>query len=356
LRTVSVIILVFLFFSTKAQKQFDLFKRASFDSTYYDNLDNTLTLKVYSASSNSKYKLTDQKIDENLQYKINSTRSLGVGFGYRGLGMNMGYAFPFMNTDDTVYGDTKLFDFSTQLHYRKSTFSIYINTSKGLYLQNSKNALHNWPPDNYYIRPDVRELRIGLGGNYLLNYDRYSNRAAFLQNEWQKKSSGSFVLGGTVLYHQIKADSSIIPTNIRYNDFFRGYDFNRTNYFYLTGEFGYTFTLVLLKHLYFNGMLMTGIGLGSSKVFIGNNNVIKAYGINLDVITNLGLGYNSKLFFAGLYYSSVNANTPTAIQSCNLGSGLGKFRLVLAYRIQVEPEFTLKPKWLPWPKWLPADF
>jgi hypothetical protein len=47
-----------------------------------------------------------------------------------------------------------------------------------------------------------------------LNPQRFSFNAAMTQNEWQKKSAGSFMIGGLVYYGQIKGDSSLVPKQV----------------------------------------------------------------------------------------------------------------------------------------------
>ncbi|SMO77872.1 DUF4421 family protein [Solitalea koreensis] len=85
----------------------------------------------------------------------------------------------------------------------------------------------------------------------------FSYPAACVQNDWQKKSSGTLLLGGQTYFGKLKGDSTIIPA---FNSGSAGIENNRLMRFYEFGpSIGYTYTLVLKQHFYVTGSLSLGL-------------------------------------------------------------------------------------------------
>lgn len=317
------------------------------DSTYYDDLESMLTVRFFSANKYSDFTIADDSIGMDLDYRSNPTQVLGFGASYKGISLNAGYGFSFANQDDSIFGKTQRFDFQTQIQARKLTINIYSNIYSGYYLNNSYNVINNWPEGKYYTRKDIKGLTLGLSASYIFNYKRYSNRATFLQTEWQKKTAGSFVAGFSAIYNKIAADSSIIPEHISNSDFFGGADYQRSNYYTLGGHVGYIVTFVFFKKLFFNGGINSGTLLGTNSIFDEEENRHSKTSINFTLLTTLGVGYNSKYFYAGFSYSSFFSAAPTPIEHTTLSFSNGKYQLVMAYRFKVRKNFRLFPK--SWP-------
>ena len=70
-------------------------------------------------------------------------------------------------------------------------------------------------PNYYYFRKDIKERLLGLAAYKVPNKEKFSYRAAIVQNEWQKKSAGSFLYGGEAYYGSIQGDSSLVPAKIQ---------------------------------------------------------------------------------------------------------------------------------------------
>ena len=110
----------------------------------------------------------------------------------------------------------------------------------------------------YPQRPDISTTKIGGSCIYAFKYRKYSTRAAFIQTDLQKKSAGSFLLGGFFSIFGIAGDSSFIPYELK-----EIYDpdllFKKLSVFGAGVSFGYTHTFVLWKKLYISITLVPGI-------------------------------------------------------------------------------------------------
>lgn len=348
LRFISILILSLLCIKTNAQSKLDsIFVKGKSDSLYYDELKSMVTVRLFSATKFSDFTLNDDNIDLELNYKSNQTQSIGVGASYKGLSLNLGYGFSFNNQDDSLYGHTKRIDFLTQIYTRKFAINIYSSVYRGFYLDNSKTVINNWPKEKYYTRPDITGSTFGASASYYLNHERFSNRATFVQTEWQKKSAGSFILGFSAIYNQMKADSSFVPENIIDDEFFGNYHYIKSNYLTFGSYFGYAYTLVVMKRLFFTAGLNVGFLVGNNTTFDDQNESKSVSKLNFTILPNLGLGYNSKRFYAGFSYSSMTSVTPTPIEKTNQSVTNGKYQFVYAYRFKVREDLRILPK--SWP-------
>lgn len=327
-------------------KLVDIFT-AKGDSNYYDELPSMLTVRAFSANKYSNFSIGDDSLGFDLNYQSNPTQVLGLGASYKGISLNIGYGFSFANQDDSLFGQTKRFDFQTQIQARKLTLNIYSNIYRGYYLANSSSVIDNWPKNKYYTRSDIKGSTWGLSGTYIFNYRRYSNKATFLQTEWQKKNAGSFVAGFSMIYNKIKADSSLIPQAIIDSAFFGGVDYTHSNYYTLGGHVGYVYTLVVFKKLFINAGINGGSLIGRYTIKDEQNKKTSKSGINFTLLTSVGFGYNSKHFYAGFSYSSFTSAAPTPVKNSTLAFSNGKYQLVLAYRFKVADSFRILPKHWP---------
>lgn len=330
-----------------AQLTFQNITKGKVDTNYYQPLNKMVTLKAFSAQKYSDFSLSDNTFEEPLSYNANPTRALGLGFSYQWLGLNLGYGFSFANNDDERLGETQRIDFLTHIHLRKLTLKLYTSWYQGFYLSNSSETMRGYfLPEHYYTRGDIKQTTLGLSATYVFNSERYSNKAVFLQNEWQKKTAGSFVAGGSIFYNGLMADSSFIPTQIAYPDFFNGVGFNQSGFFGMGGHVGYTLTLVFKEHWFTNFALMGGFGLGQNTIYPTNDHSKKAFKLNINLLNDVGFGYNSERWYAGFSFSSFNANSSTAIKETGLGYSSGKYQFVVAYRIVTKKRIQL-PAWIP---------
>ncbi len=308
----------FLFFIVPIYAQTLLISndRHTYDSNYYDKLPDHLTAKLLSFTKFSDFNITDGLLNQTLSYNAHPGPSWGLGMNYKWLGLNLstGYDPP----KDTIYEKSRRFDFQTHIFLRKLTLQFYSSVYSGYYLKQPAKFLNNWPQQLNYSRSDIKTKTFGVSGFYIFNSGRFSNKASTVQNEWQKKSAGSLLAGGTLLYNQVKADSAIIPATIIMTNFFRDTNFTYSQQLTLGGQVGYAFTMVISQHWFVNFSILGGFSLGRTKLDIVEGGILSENRLNFILINSAGFGYNSQRFYAGFNYTNLVSTSPTPVENTSI--------------------------------------
>ncbi len=342
----SILIIVFvnIYGTLTAQNIIGHLFNENYDSVYYDKLNNFITVKTFLTGKFSGFTINDNIIDKSLIYNSNAKSAFGVGFSYKWLSVNLGIGL--RNSAEDPHGTTKRFDLQTQIYLRKLTLNIYSSVYNGFYLKNSQDFLNTESGEDYQ-RNDIKNITFGLSSYYVFNSSRYSNRATFIQNEWQKKTAGSLVAGGSVFYNQISGDSCLIPSYNNYPEFITGVYYSKSSYFGIGSNVGYTFTLVFLENWFFDFAILAGITVGNSTIYIDNSGKESSVGFGLNISNRFGMGYNSKRFYAGLNYTNTQANSALPIPKMGYGFNLGRIKLIIAYRFNLPDHKNILPDWMP---------
>jgi hypothetical protein len=285
------------------------------DTNYIADLSDMFAFRIYGSNKFTGYKLGHNGYNERLVYRPNSNMNIGFGGTYKFLTINIGFPAPFINNDKDKYGKTKFLDLQSYLYMRKLTIDLYAQFYNGYYLAN-RDALSTYPAiDTYLHRPDIKTKTVGTTVEYIFNNKKFSYRAAYLQNEWQKKSAGSFMAGGGFHYVNMRADSSVIPSTIVYSDFFNGDHFNRAGFVNLTANAGYAHTFVIAKHFFIMGEVLAGVGGNYTQLTDTRFDTPRTgFGLNLSGTFRVAAGYNSERYFVGLHavdYVTHNMGTPS---------------------------------------------
>jgi hypothetical protein len=322
-------ILVLLHADT-ASAQFTRF--AKHDSTYFVTYPQLLTTRFFFSQKYTALTLNGSQNENDLRYRPNSKLTMGLGATYHVLSINISLGFGFLNPDKGQ-GKTKYLDLQGHLYPNKWVLDWYGQFYKGYYLY--PKGFDAPSPESYYQRPDLAVNLYGLSLYRVLNNKKFSFRAAFLQNEWQKKSVGTFLLGGEINYGIMKADSSFVPYNRTSEYPQAGVD--HVNFFCFGPGVGYAYTLVIQKHFFMTGSAILNLNLGFSAEggnFINNN---KTY-VNPVSVFRFVAGYNSNNW-------AVTANWIT--NKLPIGGGAyandyllqtGNYRLILARKIKPGPK------------------
>ena len=135
-----------------------------------------------------------------IEYSPNDRLNIGFGFNYKWLGIGFAFNFGFVNNDNDKYGVTKRLDWQTNIYSKKFVVDFYLQYYQGYYVQNPQEVFPEWGEgDDMYIRPDIKSASLGIGAMYIFNHKKFSYKSAFLQTAIQKKSAGSFMMGGHFL-------------------------------------------------------------------------------------------------------------------------------------------------------------
>ncbi len=314
------------------------------DTSYVESYLDHLTTRIYASIKTTEISLRDEKLGKNLVYKPNDALILGLGVNYGILGLNIGLKFPFMNDDDDKYGKTRYLDLQTHIYLRPATVDVYLQYYKGYYITNPNDWIRDWPSnDTFPKRPDIYTISIGLNGQYIFNHRKFSYRAPFLQNEWQKKSAGSFLLGGQAFYVDAKGDSSLIPMNITDTSFFDGLHYSQVRIINAGLNAGYAQTFVLKQRFFLTLSLVGGLSGGGSWFYSSVLDETDRSGFTVDanLTGRVAAGYNNARFYAGISYLGNFIRNQTPVPGANLGYDTGMYRLNIVYRFRLKKDYRL---------------
>ncbi|WP_430900600.1 MULTISPECIES: DUF4421 domain-containing protein [unclassified Paraflavitalea] len=294
------------------------------DSSYVESFDDQLTLRTYLSQKYTIFNVNGKGNQYFLQYRPNTNLNLGLGATYRGLTINLGYGLKFLNKDSDK-GTTKYLDLQSHLYGKKWRIDGFGQFYKGYFLFPKGTAASS--VNSYYIRPDIAVNELGVSAYYILNHRKYSYRAAFIQDEWQKKSSGSLLVGGVFVAGRVKGDSAFVPSSRA--SLYEQAAIRYLSYVQAGPGIGYSYTWVYKEHWYATGSGTISIDLGTVNE---RTNQVKYHTWRLapDLLIRLVAGYNSADW--GLSFSWVsNTNGIRGIhRTSSYSVNTGNYRFTLS--------------------------
>ena len=314
------------------------------DTNYVASYLDHLTARLYTSIKSAGITLEDNRSNQQIQYHPNEPIILGIGANYGILGLNIGFNLPFINQDDEKYGKTDYLDLQTHIYLRPLTVDLYMQYYKGYHQTDPNDWYTDWPTiDTLPIRPDIRSTSLGLNTQYIFNNKKFSYRAPFLQNEWQKKSAGSFLAGVNIFFVDSKGDSSLIPSAGGDSTFFDGLHFSQYRFFNAGVTAGYAHTFVVKQHFFLTMSLVGGFSGGGSWLYTSEESEIDRSGFTLagNITGRIAIGYNSKRFFVGLSYLGIFVRNQSPIEQTVLGYETGMFRFNLVYRFKLKKDMRI---------------
>lgn len=315
------------------------------DTNYYVKYTEQLVTRLYTSVKYTAFRVANPDTRNFLIYETNRNTILGFGATYGGFTLNIGLNFPFINgNDQDKYGDTRYLDLQTHVYLEKMSIDIFVQLFDGFFLSNSEEVLSDWPDkDTFQVRPDMRALIFGLNWQYLFNYRKFSFKAAYQQDAWQKKSAGTWVAGANAYYNFYNADSSIVPANLNPPDMLNGATYNRQDILNIGVSGGYYYNLVITKHVFLSAGIAGGPSLGYTWYNMDNKNERQKSGIKLGFnwYFRASLGYNSRRFFIGT--SILNQMLFNELPTDDIWTALtsGNYRIYVAYRFGLKKPIKL---------------
>lgn len=262
----------------------------------------------------------------DLTYRPNTTLNMGVGATYNSFTLNLAYGFGFLNPD-RGQGKTRYLDLQFHNYGRKIVLDVFGQFYKGFYLSPQEGLTVS---NGYYVRPDLRVNELGTSVQYVLNNRKFSYRASFFQNEWQKKSSGTFLIGLELYGGWVNADSTIVPSALSEETALTNP--RKFSFFEFGPNAGYAYTMVFDKHFFLtaSGSVSIDYGVNTMRNDHGSN---QSVGFSPNTFLRFFGGYNSSTWAISAVYISngVRSNTNNAQQ---IVLNTGNIRLNFVYRIR----------------------
>lgn len=294
------------------------------DTSFYKSYANKITGRFFFSQKYTRLNYSSKSEGYSLDYRPNTNLNMGIGATYKWATLNIAYGFPFMN-QDSEKGKTDHLDLQFHGYGAKIQVDGFGQFYRGFFLTPKGAAAK---PGEYYQRPDIRVNQVGLSVQYILNHRHFSFRAAFLQNDWQRKSAGSLLFGFETYAGRIKADSSFVPRAILKSDVNSQETFR--SYFELGPNLGYAYTCVIREHFFVTGALSLSLdyGVSTSETGLGKT---WSNGFSSNTFVRFVGGYNSEL--NGFSFSYVNNGVSLSPQQDRHTTlNTGNFRMTFTHR------------------------
>lgn len=248
------------------------------DTTFFNKYKDPLTLKI--SISNKFVSLLYENNNNEITFDPNRPISLGLGVNFKKMGISFCYGLGFLSNDQK--GETHSFDIQYHNYGTQFCFDVIGQVYTGFY--DDDYELNG----NYQVYKNLKAIKFGFFGQYIFNSFKFSYHAAFSQKGIQKRSAGSFLLGGGIYYSQIQSE---IP------QFFIDSTQTKINNIQLGTSVGYAYTWVLSGKMTCSLALSVGFNGGvitSTKQFM----------IYPTAIPRFSIGYNGKRWSCYIHYGN----------------------------------------------------
>jgi len=273
---------------------------------------------------------TQIRIAPNLSWQT------GASLGLKNITLSLGFQVPGTESDPERYGKTDYFDFSGGYYPSYIGGEIYARKFAGVYSNIGANKQAR-------IRSDVIINAYGLNIFYFSNHKKFSFRSSISLAEYQKKSSGSFVLLGNLGFKSIMGDSTIIPRTLGGNENYGDLEFLKgIQIYHFNFKPGYAYNLISKNQKWFlSPGVFIGAGLSKYNIYSKIKNT-DGFSFDLDLHSKFSIGFNDPKYFWNFYFmydSSINQFR----ESNSVGTHSTSFGFNLGYRFQ---------KFIPTIEWL----
>ncbi len=316
-------------------------KSKDWDTAYVSTYPNTIGVHPLFNYKFNTVLLRNNEAGVKAVFQPNSNFKLGGGFFVDWFGFALTFQIPVSDQRKYEKGPTKSFDTQINLYSKQFTLDLFQQNYKGYYLRNYQDLLPGWDDkhDYYPHREDLRTTNLGGNFAYIFNYRKYTQRGVYMLNVKQKKTAGSFLLGGAVVYNRFMGDSAIIQPSLSDSLGIKTkIDKIQTLSFSVTG--GYAVTFAFLRNFFINLSGQVGPMYSLSKA----TSEVTKHVSRLDKMGfkwNLrgAIGYNGPKWYGGVvalidqYSMFYNEYT----YSFNLGS----IRLFVGYRLRFNAKIKL---------------
>lgn len=298
---------------------------------YYKEFPDRLTGRYYFSRKYTGMRFQDKSSDLNLLFMPNSTLNMGVGATYKEITLNLAYGFGFLNPD-RGRGETTYLDLQAHVYPKKMVIDFFGQFYRGYYV-------HDGKPDDLdiegaYLNPDMKVRKIGASVQYLFNYDKFSYRAAFLQNEWQKKSAGSLLAGFEIYAGMGKEEQDGFIPSVMISDGDANID--RVRFFEFGPNLGYAYTLVIMEHFFITASASSNLAVGFSEVRDDLHGTRIQWGVSPNYFLRGFVGYNSERWSINANYVHNQVNLPD-VDGYRATIMTGNYRLNFVYRFMPGP-------------------
>jgi Domain of unknown function (DUF4421) len=298
-----------------------------YDSSYYQSYKGSIIVRAFLSRKYSEFKLNPPTSLSNMTYHANTPLSLGAGFTYGAVSFNFSKGLSFSSPQEQK-GQTNSTDLQLHLYKRKWTVDVLAEFYKGYYLR--PEGLGTADGQGFYLRPDLGTQLVGGSAYRILNDKKFSYSGGLTQNAWQKRSAGSFLIGGEAFYIAANGDSSFVPSKVD-SQLYQS-NIRKLHLFEFGPGVGYAYTLVVAEHFFLIGSANVNFNLHFTRE-LGNGIASDKIGFTPNFIFRLGTGYNTSRWGLSVGWLWASINAIGQFTGYHYNSTNGNYRLVYFRRI-----------------------
>ncbi len=303
-----------------------------YDTNYVITFHKLMALRLVSPKRIYDFRLKNRLSNEILQYRPNLQSAFGLGFTYQWLAFDVVFNPKWNRKKTDKLGETDEFNVKATVYLKKHMVDAVFRRYSGMYISNPEDYLDPWD-GNYPYRPDVRINNFSVSYTISSNYKRYSPKTTFLLDGRLKKSAGSVMYLSTFHMTSLKADSSIIPIEYEQSFNLQG-QITKMSIAQLQQAMGYAYTFIYRQYyLTLSAMPGLSFAFGTVESEAGKYNPAS---LNFLVESKSGIGFNSRKWYAGLYFIYKYQNIKLS-NDLAFNSNLGEWRLFIGYRLHAPP-------------------
>ncbi|MBJ2123626.1 DUF4421 family protein [Flavobacterium sp. IB48] len=279
------------FFGCFAQKD-------SLQNPYFKSYNDKITASIYYLDTSNSFQIASDNTDPKTYVNLIPNRREQIGFtlNYKIIDITIGFAPKFLSQNK---GDShsKNFNFNTRFYLKKWMQSFTFINQKGFYISD----------DNITAQlPNMRTTKIGGSTAYVFN-DKFSFKTLVSQNEWQTKSSGSF-----------------IPT---FSFYYTNLDLNTPD-----SSAGDIYVLTLAPSYFYNFVISDRVLIGAGLALGAGINIIDGDTSALyQADFNLKLAYNKDRFFGFASLNTIGFAQDDKVDP-RLNDNISTLKLSVGYR------------------------
>ena len=238
-------------------------KEGELDSLFVKDHSEMLGVRLFTSTKYNALRIGNKNDGNELIYRPTNQFNIGVGASYRKFTLNLGTGIPGLTTSRRErFGHSRYLDAQANIFSPERATNLFLQFFKGYHIPTHTEEQLGWPEQETErpFRDDIEQFNFGITTLRVLNSKRYSYRAAFNQDAWQRRSQGSWLFGGYGTYYRLRADSSLVPSMLS-DQFTDKAAIDRGDLIDLGPMGGYAYTLVLNQHFFITGSAAAGVGL-----------------------------------------------------------------------------------------------
>lgn len=260
---------------------------------YIEQHGDQLILRIYSPTRSSQFGIA--RDNQEMIHEPNGQTNLGLGFNYKGFGLGVAFGIPVSEDRQRKFGMTSRFDVQGTMYNKQFGGDAFVQGYKGYYNTNPGDFT-NWTSDVQPQLPEMHVFGLGINGFYIFNHNKFSYRAAYVRDEIQKRSAGSFTAGIFANYDAGENAGGFVPLELK-DSVTAQFDLADFEALSLGITAGYFYTWVISDNFFLNAGAVPGFGYRMIRLRRLNDELLVQRSAAVQMLIRSSLGYEGRHFF-----------------------------------------------------------